>query len=109
MIKQFKLGRLDIIIVWIVVLMIGPSADIDTASIVSSQCSEVSTASVPVHGLHPQARVVRRGQGEVSVRRHGSSRHQLPPRPKSLSMSVHTVQFEKGENKETFEYFCIVP
>ena len=101
MIKQFKLGRLDIL-VWIIVLMIGPSADVDTASIVSSQCSEVSTASVPVHGLHPQARVVRRlGQGEVSVRRHGSSRHQLPPRPKSLSMSVHTVQFEKGENKET--------
>ena len=102
MIKQLKLGRLDIIIVWIVVLMIGPSADIDTASIVSSQCSEVSTASVPVHGLH-QARVVRRGQGEVSVRRHGSSRHQLPPRPKSLSMSVHTVQFEKGENKQIFK------
>ena len=87
--------------------MIGPSADIDTASIVSSQCSEVSTASVPVHGLHQQARVVRRGQGEVSVRRHGSSRHQLPPRPKSLSMSVHTVQFEKGENKQTFKYLCM--
>ena len=79
----------------------------DTASIVSSQCSEISTASVPLpghrHGQrrghhlpHPQQPdVPRRHHPEVGVRRSGS-RHQLPARPKSLSMSIHTVQFEKG-------------
>ena len=46
----------------------------DSASIVSSQWSEVSTQSVPL----------RRAR-------------QIPSRPKSLSMSLHNVQFEKGE------------
>ena len=46
----------------------------ETDSIVSSQWSEVSAQSAPV----------RRAR-------------QAAARPKSLSMSVHTVQFEKGE------------
>ena len=45
----------------------------DSASIVSSQWSEVSTQSVPLR-----------------------RQRQVPSRPKSLSMSIHTVQFEKG-------------
>lgn len=68
-----------------------PSRDIDTASIVSSQFSEVSAASVPANML---SRVTRRGQ---EVRR-SASRHQL--RPKSLSMSIHTVTFEKGPGRK---------
>ena len=48
--------------------------DTDSASIVSSQWSEVSAQSVPLR--RPR---------------------QVPPLPKSLSMSIHTVQFEKGE------------
>ena len=63
--------------------------DMETASIVSSQFSEVSAASVPANML---SKVTRRGH---EVRR-SASRHQLNPRPKSLSMSIHTVQFEKG-------------
>ena len=46
----------------------------DSASIVSSQWSEVSAQSVPLR--RPR---------------------QIPSRPKSLSMSLHNVQFEKGE------------
>ena len=46
----------------------------DSASIVSSQWSEVSAQSVPLR--RPR---------------------QIPSRPKSLSMSIHNVQFEKGE------------
>ena len=49
----------------------------DSASIVSSQWSEVSTQSVPLR--RPR---------------------QVPSRPKSLSMSIHNVQFEKGESTE---------
>ena len=71
-------------------LLTESSSDVDTASIVSSQFSEVSTASVPA-SLH-QSKVTRRGQ---EVRRSGS-RHHFNIRPKSLSMSIHTVQFEKG-------------
>jgi len=74
--------------------------DIDTASIVSSQCSEISTASVPLQArVSRQMEVIRRGHPEVVVRR-SSSRNMLPVRPKSLSMSIHTVQFEKGSGKK---------
>ena len=48
----------------------------DSASIVSSQWSDVSAQSVPL----------RRAR-------------QIPSRPKSLSMSIHNVQFEKGEDE----------
>ena len=78
-------------------------SDIDTASIVSSQCSEISTASVPMHArVSRQMEVNKRGHPEVIVRR-SSSRHMLPVRPKSLSMSIHTVQFEKGILSKRFQ------
>ena len=79
---------------------VNPS-DVDTASIVSSHCSEVSTASAQLRPGRGQVRAPPppiRGQPQV-VRR-SSARHQLPQRPKSLSMSIHTVMFEKGPGKK---------
>lgn len=76
--------------------------DVDTASIVSSQCSEVSSASAAL--LRPGRGQVRAPppaiRGQPQVVRRSSARHQLPQRPKSLSMSIHTVQFEKGAGKK---------
>ena len=99
----------------------GMPIDDDSASIVSSYCSEtpsvssiyswgnykpltnsgsVPTTPTPRIDFGQEPRFSRQLQGGVDKRMRKGTANRPSLRPKSLSMSIHTVQFEKGPGKK---------
>jgi len=93
----------------------------DRASIISSYCSETPSVSsiyswgnykpltnsgsvptTPTPRIDPgqESRFGRQIPGGVDRRMRKGTANRIPLRPKSLSMSIHTVQFEKGPGKK---------